>query len=294
MNGGAERRVRVLLAGPLPIDGDVVGGTKVSFARLARGLRDDERLDVRVFDTSRARAGRGRMRRLVGEVATLARLLGRAAFGREEVVVLNASSGGLLSSGPLVWAACRLRGARFVVRVFGGDLDLFLDRAPWLRRALFRRTTARADLLLLQTRALCERLDGARAVRWLPTTREPAPRDAATLERDGVATRFLFVGQLRAEKGVADAVAAANALGAGVTLTVAGPAMPGFDVDALESTPRWSWVGPLPPAEVARAMADHDVLVFPSRHAGEGLPGTIVEAMQLGLPVVAARWRSVP
>ncbi|MEM9803574.1 MAG: hypothetical protein AAGA20_24875, partial [Planctomycetota bacterium] len=122
---------RVLLVGPLPIDGDVVGGTKVSFEGMVRALEAEPSLDVTVHDISRARAGKGAARRLADEGRTLAGLLSRlVARGSFDAVVFNTSSGGLLKSGPLVHAACRARGVPLVVRVFGGDLDLFVDRAP--------------------------------------------------------------------------------------------------------------------------------------------------------------------
>ena len=41
-------------------------------------------------------------------------------------------------------------------------------------------------------------------------------------------------------------------------------------------------------------LAQHDALVLPTYHAGEGLPGSIIEAFQHGLPVIATRWRAIP
>ena len=41
-------------------------------------------------------------------------------------------------------------------------------------------------------------------------------------------------------------------------------------------------------------LCEHDLLLFPSYYSMEGYPGVILEAFQCGLPVVAARWRSVP
>lgn len=289
-------RSRVLLIGPLPVEGDVVGGTKVSFAAMARQLCAEPSLDVEVFDISRRRAGLGRVRRLFGELRTLARLLARVGWrgARPDVVLFNASSGGLLSSGPLVYAACRLRGAKLMTRVFGGDLDLFLERAVAPTRWAFRRTIARSDRLLLQTHALCGAFQDEAAperLQWWPTTRDLAASGPAGA---GSGRRFLFLGQLRREKGIAEAVEAARSLPEGATLTIVGPPMPGFDLDAARLPASCRAVGPVPPEEVPRVLAEHDVLVFPTYHAGEGMPGIVIEAMQTGLPVIATRWRAVP
>jgi len=292
----ATARLRLLLVGPLPIEGDVVGGTKVSFAALVATLQRDERLAVTVHDTSRPRQGRGRIARVFQDLGGMARLSGRLVDPRRryDVAMFNTSSGGLLQSGPLVWLACRMRGARLVVRVFGGDLDVFFTRLGPLRRWLVRRSIFRAERLLLQTHALETHFASEARTSWFPTTRDmPAvPARVPTCEAEG-ARRFLFLAQLRREKGVAEAVAAAASLPEGATLTVAGPAMPGFALTTLAPSERWSYVGPIAPADVPALLVAHDVLVFPTYHEGEGLPGIVIEALQLGLPVVATRFRAL-
>jgi glycosyltransferase involved in cell wall biosynthesis len=287
-----EARPRsVLLVGPLPIDGDVIGGTKVSFAALVAALQDDPALAVTVHDTSRPQTGKGRAARALLDLRGLVRLLAALADPRRrlDVVMFNTSSGGALKSGPLVWAMCRVRRVPLVVRVFGGDLDLFLDAASRPTRALGARTILRADRVLLQTRALCARFADPARVECLPTTRDVCVERAPVTH----ARRFLFLAQLRREKGVIEAVTAARALPAGASLTVCGPAMAGFDIESLAPHARWRFAGAVASADVPRVLAEHDVLVFPSYHAGEGLPGIVIEAMQAGLPVIAARFRAL-
>ena len=35
-------------------------------------------------------------------------------------------------------------------------------------------------------------------------------------------------------------------------------------------------------------------LLFPSYYPGEGYPGVVIEALQLGLPVIATNWKALP
>ncbi len=283
---------RVLLIGPLPIEGDVIGGTKVSFAGLVTALSREPGLAVTVHDTSRRRAGRGRLGRLWLDVAGMARLAARLLRPSErfDAVLFNTSSGALLTSGPIVAALCKLRRTPLTVRVFGGDLDLFHARAPRPLRWLVDRTVLRAERVLLQTHALCEAFASRANVAWWPTTRDLAPV-ARTPHAGG--TRFLFLAQLRREKGVAEAVAAAARLPGTATLTVHGPPMPGFGVGSLPPHDRWTYGGAVPSEDVPRVLAAHDVLVFPTYHDGEGLPGIVIEAMQAGLPVITTRFRAL-
>lgn len=289
---------RILLAGPLPIQDDVIGGTKVSFDALVRDLSEHAALEVEVVNTSRPLAHRSRLGRLVANTRGLGSLLARlhAAAPSADVVLWCVSATGALLAGPLVWLVCRLRRRPLAVRLFGGDFDRALDRAPAPWRWLARRTFLASPLLLLQTRALCDALAEHAGTRWLPTCRAPRaePPGAERAPARSGARRFLFVGQLRPEKGVAEMLAASDALPADAELRLHGPAMPGFDVTLADGHERARWLGPLDPAEVATTLAAADVLVFPSYHEGEGLPGIVVEALQAGLPVIATRWRSLP
>ncbi len=284
-------RAHILLVGPMPIDGDVVGGTKVSFAHLVESLSGRDRFQVEVVNTSRAQRGHGRIRRAWNNASQLLRLVGRlVSTPAPDLVFFNTSSGGALLSAPLVWWLCRLRRRPLVVRVFGGDLDLFFERASAPLRWLAGRTFLRSSRVLLQTRSLCEVFSSKGNVQWWPTTRDMAPRRTP---RSSAAKRFLFLGQLRREKGICEALEAAKSLPAGTTLSVYGPAMSGFDAtEALEQS-NCDYGGPLTPEQVPEVLANHDVLVFPSFHAGEGMPGILIEAMQLGLPILCSRWRAL-
>ncbi|MEO6711179.1 MAG: glycosyltransferase, partial [Planctomycetota bacterium] len=156
--------------------------------------------------------------------------------------------------------------------------------------ALAMRMLVHADLVLLQTRSLCLHFSRVARVDWLPTTRTP---QTATRRRDKPARKFLFVSQLRPQKGFAEALEAIEQLPAACSLTLIGPAMPDTDLARLENHPRAKWLGAVDREGVARALSEHDAFVFPSYYDGEGLPGAVIEALQAGLPVVAADWRSI-
>jgi glycosyltransferase involved in cell wall biosynthesis len=63
-------------------------------------------------------------------------------------------------------------------------------------------------------------------------------------------------------------------------------------VDELELTASVHFAGRLDEAATLRAIAQSDVLVLPSFM--EGLPVVLMEAMALGVPVVAARVAGIP
>lgn len=283
-------KIHVLLIGPLPIQGDVIGGTKISFAKLVQHFSESPDFAIEVINISRRLAGASRLFR--GLLNALALVLVcwhvfRLA-GRHDVVLLNVSSGGALTGGPLIWFAAKLRGRPVITRLFGGDLADAYDDCPRWRRWLADKTFLRGDLLLLQTHPLCERFGDRTNVRWFPTTRDL--RSAKPLSRSRC-QRFLFLSQIRLDKGIMEALEAAESLPAGCSLTVHGAPVLGMDVSCFAGFRRSHYRGELAPHLILETLCDHDVLLFPSYCATEGMPGVIIEALQCGLPVVAADWR---
>ncbi len=255
-----------------------------------RRVRASTRLACEVVDTSRPVVGRSGWSRAPSDVRALtATLRAIARVGPHcDAVLFNASSGGALKAGPFVWAAATAIRKPFGLRVFGGDLDLRLARASVWQRTAAERTCLAAPLVLLQTRHLCRQFQRFPGVRWLPTT-----RDLVALPRTGSnhCTRFLFLSQMKPEKGLFEALAASDRLPAHAYLTLHGPTIPG----AVPSGdhPRARIAGSVRPVDLPRVLAEHDALVFPTWYEGEGMPGAVIEAMQT-LPVIASDWRSLP
>lgn len=281
----------ILLVGPLPREGTPIGGTQVSFGELVRRVRASDRLTCEVVDTSRAVIGSTGWSRAPRDARALAATLRAIAKvgPRSDAILFNASSGGVMKAGPFVWAAARAVRRPFGLRVFGGDLDLRFAREPAWRRATAERTCLSAPLVLLQTQHLCREFAHLPGARWLPTTRGLV---APSVERAGPARRFLFLSQLKLEKGLREALAASDALSPGSTLTFHGPTIPGVDYSGGHD--RAHFAGPVRTEELPSVLARHDALVFPTWYEGEGMPGAVIEAMQAGLPVIASRWRSLP
>lgn len=288
-----ERRCKlsVLAAGPLP---PPMGGTTVLFERLVRSLGERRDLTVRVLDTGRVR-GRG----LAG-VSRFFRLL--AAVGHEarstDVVTLHVSTSGLHVLGPPVAWAARRRSTPLIIRKFGGT-DFF-EYSP-LRRYLILWTLRRADLYLAETKDLVRlaRASGLENVEWYSNSRpmpvlpgEPVSEQSGEPPRR--CRRFVFLGDVDSKKGVRELLAASEGLPDGVSVSVFGPL--GSDVTQLDFAGRGhvSYRGRVSPDDVHRVLSEHDALVLPSHHHGEGYPGVILEAYAAGLPVVSTKWRAIP
>ena len=281
-------RPHLLLIGPRIVENDIVGGTQVHFEGLIAGLRRRGRVTVDIVSTARPLANRSRLEKAGLDakalLTTMVRTWRHAAAA--DLVVWKVSSRAAILSGAGVWLLCALRRRPLCISFFGGTFDVQLASAPAILRFLATRTYLTADVLLCQTRRLTASLGTSFTTKWLPNTRDMPPRRQPYRKS---CRRLLFLSLLMAEKGLPELMEAALRFPAQVTLSVFGPEMPDFDTRDISRVPNVTYGGVAAPEQVPAIMETHDVLVLPTRFSGEGYPGVVIEAFQMGLPVIVTR-----
>ena len=196
-------------------------------------------------------------------------------------------------------AAARRAGIPLVVTSHGGDLNL--ARRSRLLRALCRAIALRADSCVGVSHAMVEELEALdlppETVSFIPlgvdVSSEGAASRAHPLQervRAGEAFKIVYVGSLIPRKSVhtlIDAHLELRARGHDVLTLLIGS---GPEESALRKRAPGDgtvlFAGHQPPASIPDWIALGDVLVLPSRSEGRGL--VLVEAMALGVPVVAS------
>lgn len=130
-----------------------------------------------------------------------------------------------------------------------------------------------------------KRLDALQASELVPACRDP----------------FVFVmfSRVTREKGVTEAVRAVEEANrrAGckrAELHIYGPVEreyePEFSALMDEHAGMAVYEGCVPYEESVRTLSGSFMMLFPSTYAGEGVPGTIIDAFSAGLPVIATNW----
>ncbi|MGQ9882326.1 MAG: glycosyltransferase, partial [Armatimonadota bacterium] len=98
----------------------------------------------------------------------------------------------------------------------------------------------------------------------------------------------LFAGRLSEEKGIRVLLEAWQTLPEAYRLVIAGDGpLASLVQDAQQKMPNIAWLGTVPHTEVMRLMQEASILVFPSI-GYEGLSMSLIEAMAVGLPIVAS------
>lgn len=110
--------------------------------------------------------------------------------------------------------------------------------------------------------------------------------------------RFCTFCRVEPMKGIEDALLAIRYVNeqqpGTATLDVYGLIQPGeeewFEMIKAEYKAEFRYCGVAPFDKSAQTIAPYLAMLFPTRYATEGMPGTIVDAMFAGVPVIARRW----
>ena len=269
-----------------------MGGTAVNFAEMVRQLRRRD-FDISLVDITRPRVNLGRWRIWRNNIAAFVRVTGQVLRRIRgcQVVFLNISAGTAESLGACIWILCRVFRRSMVLRVFGGDFATRYDKYGRLVRWWANQTYMRSALIFVQTQELLRRFKDRRNFRWFANTRDV---ERSQIQEIRTISRFLFVSQLRMEKGLRETLEACRHLPEHCRLNVYGPVMPDTDLSLFDGHPTAKYRGVLTPEEVPEVLAQHDVLLLPTYWESEGYPGIVLEALQCGKPVISTWWGSIP
>lgn len=280
--------INVLMIGALP---PPVGGARVSFQHIVEELRTRPGVNVSVIPTWPA--GHGLLRKLLPacRVTLLTLLKARHA----SVIAFFGAAGGIILWAPVLHVIARLFGKPWILRAFGGGFDLAYARLPAAVQAYVRRTSLSADLVLFQTPHLVHHFSSISPrnnVFWHANFRPVGPRSATASHE--FCRRFVFLGHVKPSKGITDVLHASELLTDDVEIHIFGPLQDGLREADFRIYHRVTYRGVLPRHQVVSTLRGCHALLLPTRYADEGLPGVILEAYSVGIPVIASRWSAIP
>lgn len=285
---------RILMVGPQPEEGVLYSGPEACVELFTRMLQSE---GFETIAVSTLRPRKSAILRLLSSCRTLLKILW--SIRSCQVVFLFSTNASLKTILTVINPLARFFDKPVIVKKFGGrahsddyriihpPTPLPQDQAEKVTRQL-----RRVALYLPETKYAAEiaRKAGIKTI-WLPNFRPLPGTQKTKRKRDPHEPfRFAFVARVTPEKGVHEIIRADSMLRDGIQVDVYGPFSPALDGGAItekdfEGLEHVRYCGVLPHENVLPTLETCDAFVFPSYYP-EGHPGSLVEAISLGLPVV--------
>lgn len=213
----------------------------------------------------------------------------------DDIFVLLSSNGRKYLFPLLAWAA-RMRGVRIYHNLIGGWLarDIENDASIVDRINQF-------EVNWVESRQLEEKLrdQGVKNVEYLPNFKYLDCSRGVKKSHVGPNYSFCTFSRVMEKKGIADAVAAVEEISARyrkgtVSLDIYGPIDADYEQEfftIIDSRPYVNYCGCVDPEDSVRIIEKYDALLFPTKWYLEGIPGTIIDALASGVPIIASHWQ---
>ncbi len=211
----------------------------------------------------------------------------------DQIVVLLSTNGRRFFFPLLYFASSRL-GKKVYHNLIGGWLASNLEKYPkWVKYL------NSFEVNWVEARALVDRLSekGVSNAAYLPNFKY-FEDNAHRRDRhfDGH-FRFCTFSRVMERKGIADAAEIIEQLyseGSQCSLDIFGPIDDGYRQDferVLNKSSHIRYFGCVSPEDSIRAISNYDALLFPTKWELEGIPGTIIDALSAGVPVISSKWQ---
>lgn len=206
---------------------------------------------------------------------------------KTERIFLHGSKNDYLLLAPFAILIGKIFRKPVFLRKFAGNFHSVYQNAGWWKKCLYNYSLTQADILFWETKYL---VDFGKKFNinsyWFPNTRN---RPEFLKEEHPYRKKFVFISQVRKEKGIDILLEAFRLLGPDYKIDIYGTLM-GHDENQLNGC----YKGTLEPREVYKTLVKYDFLILPSLWKGEGYPGIIAEAFAVGCPTIASRIGGIP
>jgi len=278
---------RILIIGPIPNPKHPksIGGATI-LCKCLIDYCDSHNINYKLIVTNKYYGIFSSIKNLV---AVLVRIVINVPFF--PMVLCNLSSNGVKVIAPYTYLVCKIFRKPFYLRLFGSWIaDLIGGNS--IASSIIIHVIKGAKGVMLESHYVINKVSNIRNdIYWLPNSREIAD-DENTFSTTGYSKRFVFISQVKEEKGIEYILKLNDELkGAGYIFDIYGP-IAQSKYSYFENVQEYK--GVLDRNEIFSTLRSYDVLILPTYYLGEGYPGIIIEAYIAGRPVISTKWKAIP
>lgn len=273
---------KLLLLGPMENKDNPTktGGVIVLFSDLLRQC-DKEGIEYFVIDTNKAHYSN----KLSALLNIWFLLFAKARHYSH--ISLHGTANDYMFIAPLAVFLAKILGKSVSLRKFAGNFDEIYAHMNFLLKTIVSVTLKKSDANFFETKYLVTNFAPFnKQTFWFPNVREKSD----TIRVGSFRKRFIFIGSVTKEKGIVELLEASNRLSDDYTIHIYGNIaddLKNFDFSNYQGR----YIRALASTEVLKTLAEYDVLILPSYI--EGYPGVIIEALSVGLPIIATNLKGI-
>ncbi len=269
-------KTALLLIGPRKNikDPDKIGGVIVLFEDLLANC-NNKNITIYIIDTNKENYS-NKLSAYLGILWSFLLYLPRATH-----VSLHGTANDFVLIAPLVVMMSKLFRKSISLRKFAGNfIELYEGYTPLIQKVV-QWSLRHATCNFFETHYLVAYFKKYNAYTyWFPNVRE---RQEISTD-SSYQKRFIFIGAISYEKGIETLCQASNLLDDSYRIDIYGKFFDGYTQEYF-SDYNVQYCGVLRSEDVINTLQQYDILLLPSYR--EGYPGVIIEALSVGLPIVA-------
>jgi glycosyltransferase involved in cell wall biosynthesis len=288
---GRTKKIKILMIGSRQGKNVPTGGAFELVELTIKLLQKQENIEVIPISTTRP--CNNSVYRIISSLNTLVSILGKISKCDIVLIFLDPSSLSIILR--ILLPITKFWKKPLIVKTFGGiahnedyRLPPFTPLPPKIaniRTNLLKQT----DLYLPETKHgyLAAHKEGIKTI-WLPNYRVlPEQKDINVFSNSNT-TEFhgVFIGRVDPVKGINEIIQADPLYHEKIRIDVYGPMSNEILEQDFESLKHVKYCGVLKSSEVTNILKQYQAFIFPSYHPGEGHPGSLIEALGAGLPII--------
>ena len=281
------QKTKVLVFANLPIQGkkNSLGGATVLTQEIIKYLSKNELLEVKQIQIRRFWKSKFQ---LIDFLLWIIKF--PFVIKNQDVVSFHATKDMHFYFMPILIVWLKIFKIKYTYHFFAGNFHKQYRSKSKLHQKIINQTILKASYLFFETNEMVSYFSNKATGKciWLPNSRKSQIVEYKSFEK-----KFVLISRILPCKGIEEIIIVSKKLPKEYSIDFYGPINNDFYKDDYFTETPINYCGILKPEEVIPTIKKYNVMLLPTYCYGEGYPGTIIESLSVGVPVVTTDYNSI-